>query len=665
MLYQICHGAVSFADEEILHDINFEIRNTEKIAVVGRNGCGKTTLLKLIHGDVELDKRDSDEDIFIAKAGNPQIGYLKQIAFEDPSVTLEQEVRKVFAPMERRKKELEAAAQALETDYSEEAVTRYTAMEEKFKEDGGYYFEKEYDVIIRKFGFSEEERKKPLSEFSGGQQTKIAFIKLLLSKPDILLLDEPTNHLDNEMVTWLEDFLRGFKGVVIMVTHDRYFLDKVTNKILEISHGKVYSYDANYSGFLELKAQREEMELASERKRQSILRMELEWAKRGCRARSTKQRARLERLEALKNGKAPVQETDVQMDSVETRMGKKTVELHHISKSYGDKVILDDFDYIVLRNQRLGIIGPNGCGKSTLIRIIDGMVEPDSGTVEIGETIRIGYFAQEVPDMDGNQRVIDYIRDVAEFIPTRDGKISASMMLERFLFDSAMQYTPVAKLSGGEKRRLYLLKVLMEAPNVLLLDEPSNDLDIPTLTILEDYLSTFSGIVITVSHDRYFLDDVVDRIFAFEGNGKLTQYEGGYTDYAEAKARKYGAGSSEIGAGTGSGLSDKAASGNNSTEDEGKKPTRKDWKQGQKSEKLKFTYKEEREYAVIDEDIARLEEKIARLENDMMANATNSVKLREIMADKEAAEKQLEEKMDRWVYLNDLAEQIEAQKNNG
>ena len=467
------------------------------------------------------------------------------------------------------------------------------------------------------------------------------------------------------MVTWLEDYLNRFKGVVIMVTHARYFLDKVTNKILEISHGKVYSYDANYSGFLELKAQREEMELASERKRQSILRMELEWAKRGCRARSTKQRARLERLEALKNGKAPVQETDVQMDSVETRMGKKTVELHHISKSYGDKVILDDFDYIVLRNQRLGIIGPNGCGKSTLIRIIDGMVEPDSGTVEIGETIRIGYFAQEVPDMDGNQRVIDYIRDVAEFIPTRDGKISASMMLERFLFDSAMQYTPVAKLSGGEKRRLYLLKVLMEAPNVLLLDEPSNDLDIPTLTILEDYLSTFSGIVITVSHDRYFLDDVVDRIFAFEGNGKLTQYEGGYTDYAEAKARKYAAGSSEIGAGTGSSLSDKAASGNNSTEDEGKKPTRKDWKQGQKSEKLKFTYKEEREYAVIDEDIARLEEKIARLENDMMANATNSVKLREIMADKEAVEKQLEEKMDRWVYLNDLAEQIEAQKNNG
>ena len=300
-----------------------------------------------------------------------------------------------------------------------------------------------------------------------------------------------------------------------MVTHDRYFLDRVTNKILEISHGNLYAYEANYSKFLELKAEREEMELASERKRQSVLRMELEWAKRGCRARSTKQRARLERLEALKNGKTPVRDENVELDSVETRMGKKTIELHHISKSFGEKKILDDFNYIVLRNQRLGIIGPNGCGKSTLIKIIDGVVQPDAGEVEIGETIRIGYFAQEVPDMDTNQRVIDYIRDVAEYIPTRDGKISATMMLERFLFDSAMQYAPIAKLSGGEKRRLYLLKVLMEAPNVLLLDEPSNDLDIPTLTILEDYLDYFAGIVIAVSHDRYFLDNIVDRIFAF------------------------------------------------------------------------------------------------------------------------------------------------------
>ena len=389
------------------------------------------------------------------------------------------------------------------------------------------------------------------------------------------------------------------------------------------------------------------MELASERKRQSVLRMELEWAKRGCRARSTKQRARLERLEALKNGKAPVRDVNVELDSVETRMGKKTIELHHISKNFGDKVILDDFNYIVLRNQRLGIIGPNGCGKSTLIRIIDGMVQPDAGEVEIGETIRIGYFAQEVPDMDTNQRVIDYIRDVAEYIPTRDGKISASMMLERFLFDSAMQYAPIAKLSGGEKRRLYLLKVLMEAPNVLLLDEPSNDLDIPTLTILEDYLDSFAGIVIAVSHDRYFLDNIVDRIFAFEGNGHLTQYEGGYTDYTEALARKGGAVSEGQTTVTGG---------------EKKKSAQADWKQN-RPQKLKFTYKEQREFETIDDDIAALEELLEKLDKDMETNATNSMKLREIMEQKEKAQAELDEKMDRWVYLNDLAERIEAQKS--
>ena len=391
------------------------------------------------------------------------------------------------------------------------------------------------------------------------------------------------------------------------------------------------------------------MELASERKRQSVLRMELEWAKRGCRARSTKQRARLERLEALKNGKAPVRDASVELDSVETRMGKKTIELHHISKNFGEKKILDDFSYIVLRNQRLGIIGPNGCGKSTLIKIIDGMIQPDAGEVEIGETIRIGYFAQEVPDMDTNQRVIDYIRDVAEYISTRDGKITASMMLERFLFDSSMQYAPIAKLSGGEKRRLYLLKVLMEAPNVLLLDEPSNDLDIPTLTILEDYLDSFAGIVIAVSHDRYFLDNIVDRIFAFEGDGHLTQYEGGYTDYLEASKRRRAA---EEGV---QAVNVKAVSG---SEDTGKADSTKTWKQNRQV-KLKFTYKEQREFETIDDDIAALEEKIADIDAQILANATNAGRLNELTRQKEEAGAQLEEKLDRWVYLNDLAERIE------
>lgn len=435
-----------------------------------------------------------------------------------------------------------------------------------------------------------------------------------------------------------------------MVTHDRYFLDKVSNRILEISRGNMYGYDSNYSRFLELKAEREEMELASERKRQSILRMELEWAKRGCRARSTKQRARLDRLEALKQGKAPISDAVVEMDSVETRMGKKTIELYNVTKRYGDQLLLKDFTYTVLRNQRLGIVGPNGCGKSTLLKIMAGLEQPDEGHVEVGETIKIGYLAQEeLPIRDSNQRVIDYVKEIGEYVQTRDGRISASQMLERFLFTPDMQYTPISKLSGGEKRRLYLLSVLVSGANVLILDEPSNDVDIPTVTILEDYLNAFSGIVITVSHDRYFLDNVVDRIFEFDGNGTLRQYEGGYTDYREAKERRFG----ETGA---------ISSVPGGEKEKKERSTGKDWKQNRPT-KLKFTYKEQREYETIDDDIAVLEEKIEKLNDNMVKNATNSGKLAEIMREKEAAEVQLEEKMDRWVYLNDLAEQIEAQKS--
>lgn len=596
------HVSKVFGEKVVLDDVSYGIHQGDKIGIIGINGTGKSTILKIIAG-----LEEADEGQVITQNGL-RITYLPQMP-EFPQGS---------------------------------SILDYVA-EGKWQKD--WSTESEARNVLNKLGITDHEEK--IDHLSGGQKKRVALARTLVNPCDVLLLDEPTNHLDNEMVTWLEDFLRSFKGVVIMVTHDRYFLDRVTNKILEISHGNLYAYEANYSRFLELKAEREEMELASERKRQSVLRMELEWAKRGCRARSTKQRARLERLEALKNGKAPTGDANVELDSVETRMGKKTIELHHISKNFGDKVILDDFDYIVLRNQRLGIIGPNGCGKSTLIRIIDGMLQPDAGEVEIGETIRIGYFAQEVPDMDTNQRVNDYIRDVAEYIPTRDGKISATMMLERFLFDPAMQYAPIAKLSGGEKRRLYLLKVLMEAPNVLLLDEPSNDLDIPTLTILEDYLNSFAGIVIAVSHDRYFLDNIVDRIFAFEGNGHLTQYEGGYTDYTEALARKGVAVSENLNTASGA---------------EKKKASQADWKQN-RPQKLRFTYKEQREFETIDDDIAALEELLERLDKDMEANATNSMKLREIMEKKEKTQAELDEKMDRWVYLNDLAEKIEAQKN--
>lgn len=597
------HVSKIFGDKVIFDDVSYGIHEEDKIGVIGVNGTGKTTLLKVMAGMEEPDQGQ------VITQNGLRITYLPQ----NPEFSQGSTVLSYV---------LEGAQHS---EWSQESEAK---------------------SILNRLGITDQEA--PIEILSGGQKKRAALARTLLNPADVLILDEPTNHLDNEMVAWLEEYLIKFKGVVVMVTHDRYFLDRVTNKILEISHGKLYGYTANYTKFLEMKAQREEMELASERKRQSVLRMELEWAKRGCRARSTKQRARLERLEALKNGAAPIKDASVELDSVETRMGKKTIELHHVSKRYNGRQIIEDFDYIVLKNQRLGIIGPNGCGKSTLMNIIAGILEPDSGEVEVGETIKIGYFAQEEVDMPPNQRVIDYVKDIAEYIPTREGRISASQLLERFLFDSSMQYTPIGKLSGGEKRRLYLLSILAGGANVLLMDEPTNNLDIPTLTILEDYLESFSGIVITVSHDRYFLDNVVDRIFAFGEDGHLQQYEGGYTEYLEASARR------------GSGESADEAAGKKKETDK-KKPDGKDWKQNMPV-KLKFSYKEQKEYETIDDEIEALEEKIAALDQEMIANATNSNKLNQLTEEKESTEKALEEKMDRWVYLNDLAEKIQEQK---
>ena len=598
-IINIEHISKVFGEKQVFDDISCGIHQGDKIGIIGINGTGKTTLLKIIAG---LEEPDQGQVIF------------------------QKGLRVTYLPQSPK--------------FPEHATVLSYVADGADGADWGR--ESEAKNALNRLGITDHHEE--IDHLSGGQKKRVALARTLVNPADVLILDEPTNHIDNEMAVWLEEYLNQWKGAIIMVTHDRYFLDRVTNKILEIDHGKLYSYTANYSQFLELKAQREEMELASERKRQSVLRMELEWAKRGCRARTTKQRARLERLEALKNGKAPVRDAEVEMDSVETRMGKKTIELHHISKNYGQKKLIDDFEYIVLKNQRLGIIGPNGCGKSTLMKIITGKEEPDQGTVEIGDTVKIGYFAQEVTEMDENQRVIDYIKDVAEYVPTKDGRITASQMLERFLFTPAMQYTPIGKLSGGERRRLYLLKVLMDAPNVLILDEPTNDLDIPTLTILEDYLDSFLGIVITVSHDRYFLDNIADRIFAFEADGKLVQYEGGYTDYLEAKERKNGTVVRE------------------DEESAKKKADRKNWKKDA-PEKLKFTYKEQKEYETIDDEIASLEQKIEELDEQMMQYATNSAKLSEITEQKEAAEAALEEKMERWVYLNDLAERIENQKS--
>ena len=589
-ILNIEHISKIYGEKVIFEDASFGVQEGDKVGIIGINGTGKSTLLKMLAG------KEVPETGQIIMQNNVRLAYLPQNPQFPENATILSYIQDCEAEWK------------VQSNLTQLGITEY---------------------------------EKQIAVLSGGQRRKVALAKILAQDFDILLLDEPTNHLDEAMISWLEEYLKSFRGTVLFVSHDRYFMDKVTNRILEISHGKMYSYEANYSKFLELKAEREEMELASERKRQSVLRMELEWAKRGCRARTTKQRARLERLETLKNAAAPVGDQSVELESVETRMGKKTIELKHVSKKYGNQILVEDFNYILLKNQKLGIIGPNGCGKSTLMKLMAGLVEPDSGTVEMGETIKIGYFVQEEQEMDDRQRVIDYVKDIAEYINTKDGKISASQMLERFLFTPDMQYAPIGKLSGGEKRRLYLLGVLSSEINVLLLDEPGNNLDIPTLTILEDYLNSFSGIVVTVSHDRYFLDNVVDRIFEFTGNGKLQQYEGGYTDYLEAKARR----------------NDSVKQPVQTEKKEEKKSSAQTWKQN-RTAKLKFTFKEQKEFETIDDDIAKLEEKLEKLDEEIMKNATNSGKLNELTAEKEEAEALLEEKMERWVYLNDLAEKI-------
>ena len=594
-LLNIEHISKIYGEKIIFDDASFGVQEGDKIGIVGINGTGKTTLLRMIAGT------EVPDDGQIIRQNGMKIAHLTQNPVFPEGATILSYVQSVAEDMEWR----------VQSNLNTLGITDHTMK---------------------------------IEHLSGGQKRRVAMAKVLAEDFDLLLLDEPTNHLDGEMISWLEGYLRAYRGTVIMVTHDRYFLDQVTNRILEISHGKMYSYDANYTTFLELKAQREEMELASERKRQSILRMELEWARRGCRARTTKQKARLERLESLKNGSAPVTDDTITLDSVETRMGKKTMELHHVSKSYGEKVLVRDFSYTVLKNQKLGIIGPNGCGKSTLIKMMAGLVQPDSGTIEVGETVKIGYFAQEEQEMDDSQRVIDYVKEIGEYIVTRDGRISASQLLERFLFTPDMQYAPIGKLSGGEKRRLYLLGILAQNINLLLIDEAGNYLDIPTLTILEDYLNSFQGIVITISHDRYFLDNVVDRIFEFDGNGHLQQYEGGYTDYLEAKKKR----------------ASHAVQPEEKPEMTKSKNTAKTWKQ---NSPVKLKFKEAREYETIDDEIASLEEQLEKLEQDILKNATNSVKLSELVQQKEETQAALDEKMERWVYLSDLAEKIESQKN--
>lgn len=608
---------ISYSDNNLLDHISFYMDEGEKVGVIGVNGTGKSTLLRIIAG---LEQADEGR---YTLANNKVIKFLPQAPqFDD-----------------------------------EQSIIEYILSDLRSDEDYGMWQAQAKSMLAELGILNTDDNVKILS---GGQRKKVAIVKALLSDADLLILDEPTNHLDSEVTQWLEDYLRGYKGAVLMVTHDRYFLDSVVNRIVEIDNGKIYSYKTNYSGFLELKAQREEMEISTDMKKANLLRNELKWVMRGAKARSTKQKARLERYEELKNRKRPKVAQTMEISSVSSRLGRTTVELNGISKSYGERNLINDFDYIFLKNDRIGFVGENGCGKTTLMKIILGEILPDRGEVITGQTVKIGYYAQEISYEDKSEKafdknnnglqymnpelkVIDYIRNTAEYVKTRDGMASASQMLEKFLFPPQKQYALIKKLSGGERRRLNLLRVLMEAPNVLILDEPTNDLDIATLRILEDYLDEFEGIVITVSHDRYFLDRIVQRIFAFEGNGVIRQYEGGYSDYALVKSFEKNQENivSEI-----------------KTDEIPKTVAVKP-----REHKLKFTYKEQQEFNTIESEIEEIENLLSQIDKDMVKYARDFVKLNELTKEQAELNEKLEYKMERWDYLTDLEARIKAQND--
>ena len=571
----------------LLDGATLYVEDGDKMGVIGVNGTGKSTLLKVLAG---LEEPDAGS---VSRGRNVRVGYLPQNPEFRPGATV---LSAVFDGVSADVRELK--------DY-------------------------EARTILTRLGIADHDAK--VETLSGGQRKKVALAALLVRPCELLILDEPTNHLDNEMVAWLEKQLQAFQGALVMVTHDRYFLERAVNKIVELDGGKLYTYPANYSKFLELKAEREDMALASERKRQAILKVELAWMRRGARARTTKAKGRIERFEQLSAVEAPKAQENVKIGSAASRLGRKTVEIDHVSKSYGGKVLIRDFSYIILRDDRVGIVGHNGCGKSTLLNMIAGRIQPDSGSITVGDTVKIGYFAQDNADMDGEKRAIDFIRDIALSVETDEGTLTATQMMERFLFNADLQYTQIKRLSGGEKRRLYLLSVLMGAPNILLLDEPTNDLDIQTLTILEDYLDHFPGAVVAASHDRYFLDRLMQRIFAYEGEGVIRQYPGGYSDYLDARPDPEAPVRAE-----------KAV--------QAAAPARQ--------KKVKFTFKEQREFETIDADVAAAEARIAELDAAIERSAADYVELQRLTAEKEAAEAELERLTERWVYLNDLYEQM-------
>lgn len=594
----------SYTENPLLTDLSFSIHEGDKIGFIGVNGTGKSTLLRITAG-----LEDADEGTITMTKGI-RIGFLPQMPVFNSENTIFEQVMETLKENNREVSEYKCKAMLM-------------------------------DLGITNFDL-------PVKNLSGGEKKRVAMAAVLVVDMELLILDEPTNHLDSNTIEWLERYLRSFKGAIFMVTHDRYFLDRVSNRILELNDGKLYNHEGNYSAYLENKAAREEMALATERKRRTLYKRELEWIRRGAQARTTKAKGRIERFKELANNKLVIDESKVQMSSVSSRLGKKVIEIKNISKGYKDKMLIQDFTYTVLRDDRIAIIGENGCGKSTLLRMIMQQEQPDSGVIEIGETVKIGYFSQESEDMDQSMRIIDYVQSIAYNVETAEGTITASQMLERFLFPKNIHSVRINKLSGGEKRRLYLLSILMMAPNVLLLDEPTNDLDIDTLTILEDYLDNFVGVVIVVSHDRYFVDRIAIRTFAYEEKGYIGHYPGGYTDYIEIRKLE-----------TAEKKQKEKLS--NKTKDNELEQNKKNNNNGGTSKKLKFSYNEQREFNMIDQIISDLEQKISDMEQKITKETSNYTKLQELMAEKAKIEEELEEKMERWYYLNDLAEQIANQ----
>ncbi len=621
----------SYSEKALINDISLGINEGDKIGIVGINGVGKSTLLKIIAG---IEKPDTGK---ITRGNSVFVEYLSQSPDFDPEATVMEQVFRGDSPKIKLVREYEIALQEPETN--SEQLLRLSMEMDKIN---GWSLENEAKNVLTKLGIYDFKAK--MAVLSGGQRKRIALAAALINPSDLLILDEPTNHLDNSTIDWLEEYLGKRRGALMMITHDRYFLDRVVNQIAELDGGRLYLYKGSYNYYVESKMEREERESASERKRQTLLVKELAWIRRGAKARSTKQKARIERFEKLSEQKTDLNEDKLEISVGSSRLGRKIIELTEINKSFGDNQVIKDFSYIVLRDDRVGIIGPNGSGKTTLMNIIAGISEPDSGTVEIGETVRIGHFSQDTYHMDESSRVIEYIREGAEYLETAEGdRITASQMLERFLFPPSAQWTPISKLSGGEKRRLHLLRVLMEAPNVLLLDEPTNDLDIETLTILEDYIENFSGAVIAVSHDRYFLDKAVKRIFALQGGGSILQYTGNYSDIKE------------------SGLLDEMKDNGEQRQKE-KLSDSKTSVTREKQKPVKFSYKEAKEYEEIDAEIAAIEEKIRELDSRLAGASSDYLQLQQLMKEKEEAEDCLEKKLERWVYLNELAEKIENSK---